>query len=130
MAMKPVEFTGKVWRVVGGKSGRLYYATVSLRIKSDIFSVISAVTANIAGGGDEEIVFPSWIEAAIRGVALIRTRLEKTDGIEILAIGGSTVDTTEDQVECAAAIATSVVLGAEPPEITFENGKAVMNFKD
>jgi hypothetical protein len=91
-------------------------AKVVVRVtrQADPSRVVQAIPEQVqAAEGEVNFAsFPSWVVAAVQGAAEALARAEQSGRIpghylvEVARVVGSLVDTTEDTVKCAAAVAT------------------------
>ena len=104
------------YRFLKSKEGRSWFAKVAVRAakQADGSRVLQAIPDKVKEGDGEVNMgsCPSWVLAAVEGasealaVAEQSRRITEHFLVEITRVVGSLVDTNEDVVKCAAALAT------------------------
>lgn len=104
------------YRLLKSKEGRCWFAKVAVRATQQAGDsrVLQAIPDKVKEDDGEVNMAscPSWVLAAVEGasealaVAELSRRITDHFLVEITRVVGSLVDTTEDAIKCAAALAT------------------------
>jgi hypothetical protein len=131
------------YRFLATRDGRTSFAYVEIEASkhtaqpADIAEELCAIP-NTDDGEVNRKSAPSWIDAAIRGIenalAFVQSCGVSLNGwhIRLMKVSGTPVDTREDAVECAAALATVNLMAKTAtlpaPQIAFDGGHWVVQY--